>query len=85
MGPAVAAVKVELPAAPKTGALESELSVVGTLGGESEGALESELAGTLGSVPVAVRALESKLAGSCVFPGSVSPVDSRLFAGGISF
>ena len=85
LGPGAAAVEVELPAAPKTGELGSELPVVGTLGGESEGALESELAGALGSVSVPVGALESKLAGRCVFPGSVSPVVSRQFAGGHSF
>ena len=39
----------------------------------------------LGSVSVPVGALESKLAGSCVSPGSVSPVASRQFAGGLSF
>ena len=61
LGPGAAAVEVELPAAPKTGALGSELPVVGALGGESEGALESKLAGALGSVSVPVGALESKL------------------------
>ena len=85
LSPGAAAVEVELPAAPKTGALGSELPVVGALGGESEGALESELAGALGSVSVPVGALESKLAGSCVFPGPVSPVVSHQYADGRSF
>ena len=85
LGPGAAAVEVELPAAPKTGALGRELPVVGALGDESKGAFESELAGALGSVSVPVGALESKFAGSCVFPGSVSPVVSRQFAGGLSF
>ena len=84
LGPGVAAVEVELPAALKTGVLGSELPVAGARE-RVRGWARKRVDGRARKRVGAVGALESKLAGSCVFPGPVSPVVSHQYADGRSF